>query len=97
MEATTETNNTETKVVMTKEQIATKYYEHNLDMCKKHIKEELADYKKEQMACIVDVVEQIFNLYVRKIQNLQNDEVLQQIYNVEKIYKLDLIEKIIKF
>ena len=94
---TKETNNTEKQVVMTKEQIATKYYEHNLDMCKEHMNEELANYKKEQMACIVDVVEQIFNLYVRKIQNIKNDEVITQIYNVEKIYKLELIEKIIKF
>jgi len=94
---TTETNNTETKVVMTKEQIATKYYEHNLDMCKKHIKEELAEYKKEQMAGIVDILEKVFNVYVRKIKNIKDDEILDQLYRVEKIYKLELIEKIIKF
>jgi len=94
---TTTTTTAKKEVVMTKEQIALEYYEHSLDMCKEHIQEFIADSKKEEMALIVDDVEALFNNYVKRIKNINDDDKLNNSYAVEKIWKLRLIERIVKF
>jgi hypothetical protein len=87
----------ETKKVMTTEELALEYYEHNLDMCKKHMKASIADYKKEQMAVIISDVRDSFDLYVRAIENIRNSESLDNLHEVRRIIKLRLIEHILKF
>lgn len=85
------------KKIISSEEIALHYYEHSLNMCKEHIKKSISDNKKEQMALIIDKTESLFNNYIRKIENLSDDNTLKKCYEVEKIWKLELIEKIIKF
>jgi len=94
---TTTSSNTEKKPVMTMTEIALHYYEHNLDMCKGHIKEQISDCKKEQMALIVNDMESIFKSYVDCIKNIHDTERLSSLHELQRIWKLKLIEKIVKF
>jgi hypothetical protein len=88
---------TETEKVMTREEISIKYYDLNLDLCKRHINENITDSKKIEMALIVSRVEDVFRNYISSIENISNSEKLNSLYELKSIFKLDLIEKIIKF
>jgi hypothetical protein len=94
----TTTGNKETEVVMTSEQIALKYYEHNLTMIQEHIESNvIADCKKEEMALMINTLEHLFKNYTKKIKNIHDDKVLESCYAIDKIWKLELIEMIVKF
>ena len=91
---------TETKnqsATLTKAEIALKYYDLNLSSCKGHIISQIADSKKEEMALIIDDVEKIFGNYVRAIENIDDTKELDRLHNLKRMWKLDLIEKIVKF
>ena len=95
---TTTIKNNETEVVMTKEQIALTYYEHNLTMIKNHIENvRLSDCKKEEMALMINTLEHLLENYTKRLKNINDDKVLDNCYAVDKIWKLELIEMIVKF
>ena len=88
---------TDTTKVMTKEELVMKYYDFNLDMCKKHIKGNIADSKKIEMALIVARLEDIFTNYITAIENLHDKAKLNNTQELKRIFKLEIIEQIIKF
>lgn len=89
---------TTTETVKTKEQIATEFFEHNLEMIKSHYDEYyVADCKKEEMAIIIDSIEKLCSIYVKRLNNVKNDDRYKDLCNIERIYKLDLLEQILKF
>jgi hypothetical protein len=89
---------TTTEPILTKEQIALKYYEHNLTMMKYHVENSnITDDKQTEMVVIIDKLETLLSSYVDRIVNINNDESLKNNYNLERIWKLELIEAITKF
>lgn len=89
---------TTTEPILTKEQIALKYYEHNLTMIKNHIESDVITEKKQtQMVVMVSVLEELLENYVRRIENIDNEVTLKNCHELERIWKLELIEAITKF
>jgi hypothetical protein len=89
---------TTTEPILTKEQIALKYYEHNLTMIKNHIESDvIAEKKQTQMVIMVSALEELLGNYVRRIENIDNEVVLKNCHELERIWKLELIEAITKF
>jgi hypothetical protein len=89
---------TTTEPILTKEQIALKYYEHNLTMMKYHVENSnITDDKQTEMVVIIDKLETLLSSYIDRIVNINNDESLKNNYNLERIWKLELIEAITKF
>jgi hypothetical protein len=87
-----------TEPILTKEQISLKYYEHNLTMIKYHVENNnITDDKKTEMVVLIDKLETLLSSYVERIMNINDDESLKNSYNVERIWKLELIEAITKF
>ena len=89
---------TTTEPILTKEQIALKYYEHNLTVIKNHIESDvIAEKKQIQMVVMVSALEELLGNYIRRIENLDNEVVLKNCHELERIWKLELIEAITKF
>jgi hypothetical protein len=89
---------TTTEPILTKEQIALKYYEHNLTMIKNHIESDVITEKKQiQMVIMVSALEELLGNYIRRIENLDNERILHNCHELERIWKLELIEAITKF
>jgi len=89
---------TTTEPILTKEQIALKYYEHNLTMIKNHIESDvIAEKKQIQMVVMVSALEELLGNYIRRIENLDNEVTLKNCHELERIWKLELIEAITKF
>jgi hypothetical protein len=87
-----------TEPILTKEQISLKYYEHNLTMMKYHVENNnITDDKKTEMVVLIDKLETLLSIYVERIMNINDDELRNNNYIVERIVKLELIEAITKF
>jgi hypothetical protein len=87
-----------TEPILTKEQISLKYYEHNLTLMKYHVENNnITDDKKTEMVVLIDKLETLLSSYIDRIVNINNDESLKNNYNLERIWKLELIEAITKF
>jgi len=89
---------TTTEPILTKEQIALKYYEHNLTMIKNHIESDVITEKKQtQMVVMVSALEELLENYVKRLENLDDEVILKNYHELERIWKLELIEAITKF
>jgi hypothetical protein len=89
---------TTTEPILTKEQIALKYYEHNLTMIKNHIESDILTEKKQiQMVVMVSALEELLENYVKRLENLDDEVILKNYHELERIWKLELIEAITKF
>jgi len=89
---------TTTEPILTKEQIALKYYEHNLTMIKNHIESDvIAEKKQTQMVVMVSALEELLENYVKRLENLDDEVILKNYHELERIWKLELIEAITKF
>jgi hypothetical protein len=80
--------------------IALEYHEHNLDMIKQSISDNdnmFSDDKKIEMSELVSRLRDLFDTYEKMLDHNIVKERFSELCSLEKIYKLELIEKIVKF
>ena len=80
--------------------IALEYHEHNLDMIKQSISDNgnmFSDDKRIEMSELVSRLRDLFDTYEKMLDHNIVKERFSELCSLEKIYKLELIEKIVKF
>lgn len=80
--------------------IALEYHEHNLNMIKQSISDndnKFSDGKRIDMSEIIDRLRDLFDVYEKMLDHHMVDERFNDLVNLEKTFKLELIEKIVKF
>lgn len=84
--------------ILTKEEIATKYLQTNLQQINNHIENtKITESKKQEMAVIIDTIEQLFRNYIRTIEDIKDDDKFKDRYSLEKTYKLETIKLLTLF
>jgi hypothetical protein len=80
--------------------IALEYHEHNLDMIKQSISDndnKFSDDKRIEMSELVSRLRDLFDTYEKMLDHHMVDERFSDLCSLEKVFKLELIEKIVKF
>jgi hypothetical protein len=80
--------------------IALEYHEHNLDMIKQSISDNdnrFSDDKRIEMSELVSRLRDLFDVYEKMLDHNMVNERFSDLCNLEKVFKLELIEKIVKF
>ena len=80
--------------------IALEYHEHNLDMIKQSISDDgnrFCDNKRIEMSELVSRLRDLFDTYEKMLDHNMEKQIFSDLCHLEKIYKLELIEKIVKF
>jgi hypothetical protein len=80
--------------------IALEYHEHNLDMIKQSISDNdnrFSDDKRIEMSEMVSKLRDLFDTYEKMLDHHMVDERFSDLCTIEKTFKLELIEKIVKF
>lgn len=80
--------------------IALEYHEHNLDMIKQSISDNgnrFSDDKRIEMSELVSRLRDLFDTYEKMLDHNMVNERFSDLCNLEKTFKLELIEKIVKF
>lgn len=80
--------------------IALEYYELNLDIIKQSISDNnngFSDDKRIEMSELVSRLRDLFDTYEKMLDYKMLDERFSDLCNLEKVFKLELIEKIVKF
>jgi hypothetical protein len=80
--------------------ISLEYHEHNLDIIKQSISDNdnmFSDDKRIEMSELVSRLRDLFDTYEKMLDHNIVKERFSELCSLEKIYKLELIEKIVKF
>ena len=80
--------------------IALDYHEHNLDMIKQSISDndnKFSDDKRIEMSEMVSRLRDLFDVYEKMLDHHMVSGRFSDLCSLEKVFKLELIEKIVKF